>query len=700
MNVLEPKLPNNLTCPKLRRIAASMLDFINSHDLFYPTILVVLVGSFNMLLIRNFFPITEGWFQDWSRYIGEGQIPYRDFYLYIPPVFVYIAHIINTVTGGLYIALRVYGVIERILLVLICYRILRRFFSDQICFLSLIGSSGIYMSLNSDVFYGYYQNSLFWGACALLFLLRAWEFMSSGESRRSARDVCAAGILCGLSIMSKQTALLFVGVTAIVFICLIAREYGCISASTAFLWGLIGICAAVLPILISLYCVGALESFIAQVFFGSSSKGSLSSVLVSFIPRMFDARVVPIFLSLAVFYIANYLRNRVSKESNALRICGYSMQIAFLAFVGIFFYWSLKAVLYRDISMSPAMGDVASVLIVLFLIFLTLLISKHSKRVVNFSYIVSVVFAALILYCFFFITTNQYSLASWSYLRERRQILIYAIFFFLLAKFLVTLIGVLVYGVGNRAGYSIALAFSVSFMYTHGLSYIIEDHAMLLPFALLFGEMCQKLSAIQVSDISSKCLNYLSAISAVALPMILIVSAFYQRVWWPYNWWGVNSMSARYYSTYQYDDPHLEGLLGSEDETRAVNQIISDLLDAGAADNELTLYTFPHINYFNTIFGNDSPTFAKVHYFDVCPDDIAEEDAATLLSTKPDFILWMDFDDQTWATHEAIFRQGNESGQRQLDEAVNALIESGEYTLLGEYNFGNHSSPIYLYQRK
>ena len=182
--------------------------------------------------------------------------------------------------------------------------------------------------------------------------------------------------------------------------------------------------------------------------------------------------------------------------------------------------------------------------------------------------------------------------------------------------------------------------------------------------------------------------------------MILIVSAFYQRVWWPYNWWGVNSMSARYYSTYQYDDPHLEGLLGSEDETRAVNQIISDLLDAGAADNELTLYTFPHINYFNTTFGNDSPTFAKVHYFDVCPDDIAEEDAATLLSTKTDFILWMDFDDQTWATHEAIFRQGNESGQRQLDEAVNALIESGEYTLLGEYNFGNHSSPIYLYQRK
>lgn len=700
MNAIRLSNSDSHARSRMRKTAISIFSLIRSRDLLYPTLLVVLIGSFNMLLIRNFFPITEGWFQDWSRYIGEGKIPYRDFYLYIPPVFVYIAHIINIVSGGLYIALRVYGVIERVLLVLVCYKILRRFFSDQICFFSLIGSSGIYMSLNSDVFYGYYQNSLFWGACALLFLLRAWEFMSSGESRRSTRDVCVAGILCGLSIMSKQTALLFVGVTAIVFICLVAREYGRISAGTAFLWGLIGICAVVLPILIALYCVGALDSFIAQVLFGSSSKGSLSSVLVSFIPRMFDARVVPIFLSLVAFYIANHLRNRVSKNSNAVRICGLTMQVAFLAFVGVYYYWTLKAVLYRDVSMSPAMGDVASVLIVLFLIILTLLISKHFMRLVNFNYIVGIVFAALILYCFFFITTNQYSLASWSYLRERRQILIYALFFFLLVKLLIDLIGVLVHGVENRAGYSIVLAFSVSFMYTHGLSYIIEDHAMLLPFALLFGEMCQKLSAIQASDISLKCLNSMTAVSAAALPLILIVSAFYQRVWWPYNWWGVNSMSARYYSTYQYDDPHLEGLLGSEAETRAVNQIINDLFDAGAADNELTLYTFPHINYFNTIFDNDSPTFAKVHYFDVCPDDIAEEDAATLLSTKPDFILWMDFDDQTWATHEAIFRQGDESGQRQLDEVVSELIESGEYTLLGEYNFGNHSSPIYLYQRK
>src|SRR6185312_13331153 len=35
----------------------------------------------------TYFPITEGWFQSYAQLMSEGKIPYRDFFLFLTPLY-------------------------------------------------------------------------------------------------------------------------------------------------------------------------------------------------------------------------------------------------------------------------------------------------------------------------------------------------------------------------------------------------------------------------------------------------------------------------------------------------------------------------------------------------------------------------------------------------------------------------------------
>ena len=60
---------------------------------------------FNILLINKFFPVTEGWFQDYARYMHQEFFPYRDFYIPVPPGFIYL-------TDFLYSVWNTYGIFD------------------------------------------------------------------------------------------------------------------------------------------------------------------------------------------------------------------------------------------------------------------------------------------------------------------------------------------------------------------------------------------------------------------------------------------------------------------------------------------------------------------------------------------------------------------------------------------------------------
>lgn len=221
-------------------------------------------------------------------------------------------------------------------------------------------------------------------------------------------------------------------------------------------------------------------------------------------------------------------------------------------------------------------------------------------------------------------------------------------------------------------------------MYIHGMSYIVEDHGTLILFTLIIAEL------LSVKVIYNKLKN----LSVWVICMFMFATIAVQRNNFTYNWWGVNTLPDSYSAEYEYKDPKLEGMKGNLQQTTVLNEIY-EVIERYKTDGD-TMYTFPHINYFNVMSDLDSPAFAKVHYFDVCSDTRAEEDASILNKEKPSFIIWQDFTESEWATHEAIFRNGNLCGQRALQEWYWENTSNGKYKLLGCYNLPD-ADPIYVW---
>lgn len=658
-------------------------------DIYYPVFLLGIVLVFNLMLVQNFFPVTEGWFQDWSRYMADGKMPYKDFYLYIPPVYVYITHFVNIIFDNSYLALRVFGIVERLLLIYVVYRIVRRLYKPWTCFVAIVASAAFYMSTNSDVFYGYYQNALLWGALALLFSIKCFEVT---EKRKIKLSAIMAGAFCGLACMSKQTAVFFIAILAFGVLVAAIKNGGIKSACRLGLYGVAGVMLIVIPICIYLALNGAFLPFLECMTAGSSSKGDLSSIFFGFIPRMINDESIVLFILALILFVIVCLESAISSKGKSA-ICSVLRRLAvadYSLIVGLLSYWILLAIGQRDSSASPSKGTLAVFVLMVVIHLVVWLLGKKiggtTEKIVK-----PFAFVSLCMIFIFMITTNQVSYFSWSLIREKRQLIIYALFFFMILWTIFISLRMIVKGDKVTPSFLISV-FSLGFMYTHGMSYIVEDHAMLIPLAYILGMIMDVLAPKY-----EKAGSYIR-VSVVLFAVFTFISVFYQRVWWPYNWWGVNSMGNRYEAVYSYEDPQLAGLKGTWSECEAVNAIYSDLSEYKDDYRNPTMFSFPHINYFNTIFDMDSPTYAKVHYFDVCTDGIAKSDAKILEEEKPSFILWMDFDEGMWETHEAIFRGGQPSGQRALQAVVEDMVSNGVYEEVGTYNIGQHSSPITLYR--
>jgi hypothetical protein len=282
--------------------------------------------------------------------------------------------------------------------------------------------------------------------------------------------------------------------------------------------------------------------------------------------------------------------------------------------------------------------------------------------------------------------THDIVLFDFEKIRGIRQPFHYAIFF----VEVIASLALFVYGLLKRDHrFDVLLLICVAawgIMYIHGMSGIIEDHGMLLSLSLALGLL---LSLTTVLDKLGKGLIYVTGV-------ILILCIFTQRAQVPYYWWGVNTTAPIYQATQTYADPILKGMYGSEASVTALNEIYA-IVEENKSDGD-TMYTFPHICYFNIMAQLPYPTFAAVHYFDVCPDDIAKADAVALLDNKPEFIVWMELTEAEWKFHEDYFRAGAVSGQRALQAAYTTLTSSGDYELLWQGTI-EHSDPVFIWMK-
>ena len=82
---------------------------------------------------------------------------------------------------------------------------------------------------------------------------------------------------------------------------------------------------------------------------------------------------------------------------------------------------------------------------------------------------------------------------------------------------------------------------------------------------------------------------------------------------------------------------------------------------------------------FNYVTDPMQPTFSPVAYFDVCPDFVAIADAIRLRENPPKMIIYMEMPEPIYKLHENMFRNGQTSGQRNIDAAIQEIVKKYKY---------------------
>lgn len=85
------------------------------------------------------------------------------------------------------------------------------------------------------------------------------------------------------------------------------------------------------------------------------------------------------------------------------------------------------------------------------------------------------------------------------------------------------------------------------------------------------------------------------------------------------------------------------------------------------------IFVYPHVPVFYLLSERLPPTFAMIHWFDVCDDATAIADAETLLAEPPAVLVDFALREEEYRSHEVMFRDGAVSGQRRLRAALQTL---------------------------
>ncbi|MBV9295104.1 MAG: glycosyltransferase family 39 protein [Acidobacteriaceae bacterium] len=227
------------------------------------------------------------------------------------------------------------------------------------------------------------------------------------------------------------------------------------------------------------------------------------------------------------------------------------------------------------------------------------------------------------------------------------------------------------------------------FLWGYGcqISNKVEQHAIVLGFAFLIAAACD-----HVFSRSGR--PYVGVVTVVCLLQLAQLALYKYND--AYDWNGWRSVIALDYTRSSHW-PQLAGFRVDGESIHMFDTILDDIA-RGAKPGE-PIFTFPHMPMFNFITGHPQPTFAPVHYWDVCPDYIAIADAARVKAAKPAIIVEMDMPEWLWGDGEMTFRQGNRSGQREIKNVIAEFAVSDDYRLMDTFRTPWVHTRINVWQR-
>jgi hypothetical protein len=291
------------------------------------------------------FPLTEGWYSVFAKYINSGKIPYRDFDFHFTPLYAYIIAFITKLFGYDIIVLRCLGIVVFIGITVAAYLIFSKLFGPTVSMISSVVAVIFMQSELPQIFYDYIRFYDLFTYLALLFLL---IFLDKNSANKPSRYllVFLTGIFASIAFLIRQNS----GAIVAFYILLLLLFYLIVSKQKKRIFLFVYAVSIIIPIIVLLLFMAASHSltlFIESIAaVALSSKGGLFVVLFAWIPRYFSAVInsliviIVLFLFLMLFYFCNKpsFQKQVEWKKHDI-ITSFSFFFLFLIILfGCFFY--------------------------------------------------------------------------------------------------------------------------------------------------------------------------------------------------------------------------------------------------------------------------------------------------------------------------------------------------------------------------
>lgn len=139
-------------------------------DLLHLASVLLVIGAYNLATFNRYLPPTEGWFSAYAQRMHAGEIPYRDFYFYLPPLYLWGFSKITAVVGLNFFVLRLLGVGVMLAFASGLWCVLRRHLGRSVATGVAVAGTIYYQTGNAHITYDFIQVmnvAVLWGLVAL-----------------------------------------------------------------------------------------------------------------------------------------------------------------------------------------------------------------------------------------------------------------------------------------------------------------------------------------------------------------------------------------------------------------------------------------------------------------------------------------------------------------------------------------------------
>lgn len=627
--------------------------------------LIFLFSLFSLSYVRGVIGAQFGWWQYYGWRWLEGDILYKDIYLFMPPYFVFLTGLLFKLFGNHFIYYTIFvGYPIKIICLLLIYKIVCKFAKPTYAMISVFIGAVISASYLMDQWYDYNPIIM------LPTLLIAFLIMKIYEQYNNVKKyfyLGLSGILISLLFGFKQTFGLTIGVTFLVMLIVISIKNRNYKMYKELIVTIIGMILGLMPLFYYIIKNDCVKDFVACVFGITGAKGGAQSIIERPLVIMGNIQIWIISALLIAFWCVLKLQKDQIKNYNLIGCYSLLLVCCSAAFTYIFSDYlkdSIKSIKSDDIGIF-----FAKVLVVFGIVFfITIKLIPYRSLPVAFLLFFSI---SMILWMNLPSEIHQKVYEYFSVLSVRRifmEILVYVSF----VKWLFLLWG---YFRNQNTKIQNEILMVTTIICAHFFTGILSANSLEEIYMILYIPWIVAY-ILEAPIFGGKIKNYIIIILIFA-ETIFTISA---KIYIPFDWQGWREPQI----TKNNINSTVNGLnlISVPQKVDKELQDVVDIIDE-YSDKDDYVFQFGNLMLFNIITMREVPTYACITWFDVCTDEMADECARTLNDNPPKIVIWDKMSDSEWDLLETVFRNGERSGQRELLKFHDEIVED-KYNLMYE----------------